>query len=108
MQSVACNTFHPIEQRAARWLLTAQDRAGDRIALTQEALAGLLGVQRTTVNAVVRLLQQEGLIATRRGAIQVVERVGLKRRSCECYAALENHFAAVIGGSGTGGSSDCS
>ena len=41
MQSVACNSFHPIQQRAARWLLTAQDRAGDRIELTQEALAGL-------------------------------------------------------------------
>ena len=54
MQSVACNAFHSIAERAARWLLTAQDRAGDRIELTQEALAGLLGVQRTTVNAVSR------------------------------------------------------
>lgn len=107
MQSVACNTFHPIEQRAARWLLTAQDRAGDRIALTQEALAGLLGVQRTTLNAVARMLQDEGLITTRRGAIQVIDRVGLKRRSCECYDAVESHFAGVIGGSGTGGNSNC-
>ena len=56
MQSVACNAFHPIEARAARWLLTAQDRAGSRIELTQEALAGLLGAQRTTVNAVARTL----------------------------------------------------
>ena len=54
MQSVACNAFHSIEARAARWLLTAQDRAGSRIELTQEALAGLLGAQRTTVNAVAR------------------------------------------------------
>src|SRR5687767_8901682 len=52
MQSVACNAFHPIEARAARWLLTAQDRAGSRIELTQEALAGLLGAQRATINAV--------------------------------------------------------
>ena len=52
MQSAACNTFHSIPERAARWLLHAQDRAGDRIELTQEAFAGLLGVQRTTVNAV--------------------------------------------------------
>ena len=44
MQSAACNTFHAIENRAARWLLTAQDRAGDRIVLTQEGLAGLLAV----------------------------------------------------------------
>ena len=54
MQSAACNAYHSILERAARWLLQAQDRAGDRIELTQEAFAGLLGVQRTTVNAVVR------------------------------------------------------
>ncbi len=98
MQSVACNTYHTIEQRAARWLLTAQDRAGDSIELTQEAFAALLGVQRTTVNAVVRILQDEGLITTRRGVIQVADRAGLKRRACECYEALEKHFADVIGG----------
>jgi CRP-like cAMP-binding protein len=102
MQSVACNAYHPIEQRAARWLLTAQDRAGSRIELTQEAFAGLLGVQRTTVNAVIRILQDEGLVTTRRGAIQVIDRAGLKRRSCQCYDSVERHFAGVIGTSGTG------
>ena len=107
MQSVACNAFHPIEARAARWLLTAQDRAGSRIELTQEALAGLLGAQRTTVNAVARILQDEGLINSRRGVIQVMDRVGLKRRSCECYAAIETHFSGVIGTSGSGGSAGC-
>jgi CRP-like cAMP-binding protein len=107
MQSVACNAFHPIEARAARWLLTAQDRAGSRIELTQEAFAGLLGAQRTTVNAVARTLQDEGLISTRRGVIQVMDRVGLKRRSCECYAAVESHFGGIIGASGSGGSADC-
>ncbi|QNM82264.1 Crp/Fnr family transcriptional regulator [Sphingomonas sabuli] len=100
MQSAACNAFHPIEQRAARWLLTAQDRAGDSIELTQEALSGLLGVQRTTVNAVARTLQDEGLIATRRGTIHVTDRAGLKRRACECYEAIEGHFADVIGPGG--------
>ena len=103
MQSVACNAFHPIEARAARWLLTAQDRVGgDRLALTQESLAGLLGVQRTTVNAVARQYQEQGLIAYRRGAIQVRDRAGLERHACECYAAVEDHFAAVIGASGQG------
>lgn len=102
MQSVACNAFHTIEQRAARWLLLAQDRAGDRIELTQGAFAGLLGAQRTTVNAVIRTLQDEGLIATGRGVLRVIDRAGLKRRSCECYRALEDHFAAVIGSSGSG------
>jgi CRP-like cAMP-binding protein len=102
MQSVACNAFHSIPERAARWLLHAQDRAGDRIELTQEAFAGLLGVQRTTVNAVVRSLQDEGLVAIGRGRLRVTDRVGLKRRACECYQRLEDHFNAVIGPSGTG------
>ena len=103
MQSAACNAFHSIPERAARWLLHAQDRAGDRIELTQEALADLLGVQRTTVNAVIRGLQQEGLVATGRGVVRVTDRAGLKRRACECYRALEDHFGAVIGVSGGGG-----
>jgi CRP-like cAMP-binding protein len=103
MQSVACNAFHSIPQRAARWLLHMQDRSGDRIEVTQEALAGLLGVQRTTVNAVVRELLDENLISTGRGVIRVSDRVGLKRRACECYEKLEQHFGAVIGATGTGG-----
>lgn len=102
MQSVACNSFHSIEQRAARWLLTAQDRAGSTIELTQEAFAALLGVQRTTVNAVIGTLQDEGLITTRRGRIQVIDRAGLKHRACECHDVVERHFAAVIGISGAG------
>ena len=104
MQSVACNAFHSIPERAARWLLHAQDRAGDRIELTQEAFAGLLGVQRTTVNAVIRDLLDEGLITTGRGVVRVADRAGLKRRACECYEILERHFGAVIGAGGNGGS----
>jgi CRP-like cAMP-binding protein len=101
-QSVACNTFHSIQQRAARWLLTAQDRAGDRIELTQEALAALLGVQRTTVNAVANALQDEGLISVRRGRVLVLDRAKLKNASCECYEAVERHFDAIIGKTGKG------
>jgi len=102
MQNVACNAFHSIPQRAARWLLHAQDRAGDRIELTQEALAGLLGVQRTTLNAVIAELSSEALILTRRGTISVLSRPGLKQRSCECYEVLQAHYDAVIGKSGSG------
>ena len=102
MQNVACNAFHSIPQRAARWLLHAQDRAGDRIELTQEALAGLLGVQRTTLNAVIAELSSEALILTRRGTISVLSRPGLKQRSCECYEVLKAHYDAVIGKSGSG------
>lgn len=102
MQSVACNTFHSISERAARWLLHVQDRAGDRIELTQESLAGLLGVQRTTVNAVIKELSSEELIVTRRGTVRVTDRAGLKRRACECYERLQDHYAAVIGPKGIG------
>lgn len=107
MQSAACNSSHSITQRAARWLLHTQDRAGDRIELTQEAFAGLLGVQRTTVNAVLRTLQTENLVTVGRGVVQVTDRTGLKRRACSCYQQLEDHFADVIGSSGSGGSSGC-
>lgn len=103
MQSVTCNAFHPIEARAARWLLHAQDRAAsNRLELTQESFAGLLGVQRTTVNAVARVLQEQGLIAYRRGAIQVIDRPGLQKVSCDCYAAVEEHFHAALGPDGRG------
>jgi CRP-like cAMP-binding protein len=102
MQSVACNAFHSITERAARWLLHVQDRSGDRIELTQEALAELLGVQRTTVNAVIKELSSEALIATGRGRVRVLNRVGLKRRACECYQRLQDHYDAVIGTSGAG------
>lgn len=107
MQSAACAAFHSIPERAARWLLHAQDRAGDRIELTQEAFARLLGVQRTTINAVIRSLQDEGLVATGRGFVHVTDRAGLRRRSCECYERLDDHFNAVIGAGGTGGSRGC-
>ena len=102
MQSVACNAYHSIPERAARWLLHARDRTGDRIELTQQDLAGLLGVQRTTVNAVLQTLEQEKLISTGRGVIRLTDRDGLKRRACECYERLEEHFEDIIGDSGRG------
>ena len=64
-------------------------------------------MQRTTVNAVARLLQEQGLIAYRRGAIQVLDRPGLAKVACECYAAIEQHFADVLGPDGRGTIGDC-
>jgi CRP-like cAMP-binding protein len=102
MAAVACNAFHPILDRAARWLLHVQDRAGDRIEVTQEAFAGLLGVQRTTVNAVIKELSSQGLVHAGRGTVSVLDRAGLKRRACECYENLQDHYASVIGSGGSG------
>lgn len=97
MQSVACNAFHPLEARCCRWLLTAQDRAsGEDIPLTQEYLAEMLGVQRTTVTAVAGSLQDQGLIRYRRGTIQILDRPQVERRACECYGLVEVHFQQVL------------
>jgi CRP-like cAMP-binding protein len=97
MQSVACNALHRVEARCCRWLLATHDRAQDNmIHLTQEALAEMLGVQRTTVTAVTTALQAQGLIRTHRGRVEVIDRPGLERAACECYAAVEEHFARLL------------
>lgn len=97
MQLVACNALHPIEQRACRWLLFAHDRSGDEpIRLTQETLAQMLGVQRTTISAVARTLQDAGIIHIGRGRVQVLDRPGLEKRACECHDAVETHFHRLL------------
>ncbi|HJV42402.1 Crp/Fnr family transcriptional regulator [Caulobacter sp.] len=97
MQVVACNALHPIEQRACRWLLFAHDRSGDvPIRLTQETLAQLLGVQRTTISAVARGLQDAGIIHIGRGRVEVLDRPALEKRACECHGAVEAHFRKIL------------
>lgn len=97
MQGVACNALHSVEERCARWLLAVHDRAGDRIIhLTHESLAEMLGVQRSTVSTVTGGLQARGLIRTHRGRVEVVDRLGLERAACECYRAVEDHFASLL------------
>src|SRR5215510_5211999 len=84
-QSVACNALHALEARLGRWLLQTHDCLdGDAIPLTQEFLAQMLGVRRTTVTIAARLLQSAGLIRYRRGLIHVVDRAALEDISCEC------------------------
>jgi CRP-like cAMP-binding protein len=97
MQSVACNALHSVEARCSRWLLATQDRVHvSPIPLTQEALAEMLGVQRTTVTAVVKTLQARGLIRYSRGRVEIVNRRGIELVSCECYESIENHFARLL------------
>lgn len=97
MQVAACNAVHPIEQRVCRWLLFAHDRSGDEpIRLTQETLAQMLGVQRTTISAVARALQDANVIHIGRGRVEVLDRPGLEKRACECHAAVESHFKRVL------------
>lgn len=99
LQSVACAALHPVEARACRWLLTLQDRVGrPELPLTQEYLADMLGVRRTTITRVVAALEQRGLIRHRRGRILVADRPGLESASCECHQMVRLHFARVAPG----------
>ncbi|MDB5439130.1 MAG: Crp/Fnr family transcriptional regulator [Caulobacteraceae bacterium] len=97
MQAVACNAVHSLTQRCSRWLLSTQDRAGgDVVHLTQESLAEMLGVQRTSVTAVIQNLSEKGVVRAGRGRLHILDRPALEAQSCECYRAVEAHFKAVL------------
>lgn len=97
IQSAACNALHPVEARFCRWLLSYQDRIDtNTIGLTQEFLADMLGVQRTTVTAVARTLQDKGLIRYRRGVVDILDREGLKGLACECYGTVRRGYERLL------------
>jgi CRP-like cAMP-binding protein len=97
-QSSACNCAHTIEQRCARWLLQTHDRVGsDEYLLTQEFLAQMLGVRRSSVSQVAGGLQKAGLIRYVRGRITVLNRAGLEATSCECYGFIRGEFERLLG-----------
>jgi CRP-like cAMP-binding protein len=86
-QTAACNRLHSIEQRCARWLLMAHDRAQtDRMPMTHEFLASMLGVRRAGVTTTAGELQRSGLISYRQGEITIRDREGLEALACECFA----------------------
>lgn len=98
IQSVACNALHSVEARFTRWLLTCHDRIStDTVALTQEFLADMLGVQRTTVTAVARSLQAKGMIRYRRGLVDILDRAALETVACECYGAVRDTYERLLG-----------
>jgi CRP-like cAMP-binding protein len=94
--TAACNALHPIEARFCRWLLQSADRAAsDTVALTQEFLAEMLGVRRTSVTEVASRVQNAGVITYSRGVIKILDRAALLRMSCECYETLLDQSAAL-------------
>jgi len=96
-QSSACNRLHTIEQRCARWLLQTHDRIGsDEFQLTQEFLAQMLGVQRSSVNAAAGAIQERGHIRYARGLITVLDRAGLEGDACECYRVIADEFDRLV------------
>lgn len=98
-QSTACNAIHSIEQRTAKWILSAMERTGSELVpLTHEQLSTMLGVGRSYASRVIQTFKAEGVLATRRGAIVVCDREALGRRACLCNEAVRGHFEEVLRG----------
>jgi Crp-like helix-turn-helix domain len=99
-QSTACNAIHSIEQRTAKWIISAMERAdGDNVVpLTHEQLATLLGVGRSYASRVIQTFKAEAVLETRRGSILVRNREALQKRACLCNESVKNHFEEVLRG----------
>ena len=96
-QTVACNAMHTTEQRMCRWLLMMHDRAeGEALPYTHEFLSHMLGANRKSVTIAALSMQAAGLISYRRGRILVLDRPGLEKAACECYAIVKERFDAFL------------
>jgi len=100
LQTAACNSFHDVEMRLARWLLMTDDRATtDGFQLTHQILADLLGVQRSAVTIAAGKLQRKKLIGYARGHVSILSRIGLEAASCECYGIqVRDHARQFVPG----------
>ena len=97
-QTAACNGRHGLEQRLARWLLMAHDRAGsDELPLTQDFIAVMLGVHRPSITVIAGILQRAGLIRYAAGVITILDRRSLEAAACECYATVRRRHEALLG-----------
>lgn len=97
-QTAACNRHHSVEQQLARWLLTTLDRmSSGQLVLTQELMAGVLGVRREGITLAAGKLQEAGYIRYRRGHLSVLDRAGLETRACECYAVAKKELGRLAG-----------
>ena len=89
-QCALCNRLHSVEQRLSRWLLMANNRLGvDEMQLTHEFIASMLGTRRAGVTVAAGILRERGLIDYSRGLVAILDRAGLEKTACECYAAIE-------------------
>ncbi len=96
-QTAVCNRHHTLEQQLCRWLLLCLDRLeSDELTMTQELIANMLGVRREGVTEAAGKLQRAGLIRYSRGHIQVTNRAGLERETCECYAVVKKEFDRLL------------
>jgi CRP-like cAMP-binding protein len=96
-QTAACNSLHSTEERMCRWLLMMHDRAeGVSLPYTHEFLSHILGANRKSITLAAQSMQTAGLISYHRGTIQVVDRAGLEKLSCECYGVVKERFEAFL------------
>jgi len=96
-QTAVCNRHHSIEQQLCRWLLLSLDRlSSSSLTMTQELIANMLGVRREGVTVAARSLQRAGLIRYSRGRIDVLDRPGLEKAVCECYAVVKAEFERLL------------
>jgi CRP-like cAMP-binding protein len=97
-QTAACNAHHELGQRLARWLLAAHDRSGvAELSLTQDLIAIMLGVRRSTVSIAASTLQKAGVIRYQHGRITILDRTGLENAACECYEAVTSEYRRLFG-----------
>ena len=96
-QTAACTRHHTVEQQLCRWLLLTLDRTPSReLVITQELIAGMLGVRREGITQAAGNLQDAGFIRYRRGHIAVLDRSGLEKRTCECYAVVKKEMSRLL------------
>ena len=96
-QTAVCNRQHTVEQQLCRWLLLSLDRLStDSLNMTLELIANMLGVRRGGVTEAAGELQRAGLIRYRRGHIEVLDRPGLEKAVCECYAVVKREFDRLL------------
>ncbi len=96
-QTAVCNRHHALDQQLCRWLLLSLDRLnGDELLMTQELIANMLGVRREGVTEAAGNLQADGLIHYSRGHIKVLDRPGLEKRVCECYAVVKKEYDRLL------------
>jgi CRP-like cAMP-binding protein len=95
-QTCACNAVHKVDARICKWLLRMQKLVGDDLLLTQEFLAQMMGVRRTSVTEVAGDLQRAGMITYSRGRIHIVDLAKIQATACECDDAVNSHYAKVF------------
>jgi len=97
VQTAACNRHHPVDQQLCRWMLLSLDRlASSQINMTEDLIGNMLGISRRDVTTATDVLQKAGLIRYNAGEITVLDRPGIEKRSCECYAVVKKESDRLL------------